>query len=103
MAGAAGHPVKTGHPVKARLGDSSRPFYPGIAERIATFVAAARAEGRDVPVTVFFYGVGTPDELDACAQAGAVRCVFYTANDDRETLERDVTAMERSIRAFNDA
>jgi probable F420-dependent oxidoreductase len=76
-------------------------FYPGIVERIAAFVSAARANGRDLPVTVFFFGVGTPEELTACAEAGAARCAFYTTNVDRETVEREFEEMERAIRSFN--
>jgi len=87
-----------------QYGDGWGPmFYPGIVERIAACVAAAKAEGRDLPVTVFFFGVGTPEELSACAEAGAARCAFYTTNVDRETVEREVEAMEWAIRTFRGA
>jgi probable F420-dependent oxidoreductase len=84
-------------------GDAWGPMHaPGLVERVAAFVDAARAQGRDLPVSVFFFGVGTPEELDAYAEAGAARCVFYTSNLAREVVEQEFEAMGRAIRAFRE-
>jgi len=85
-------------------GDGWGPMHaPGIAERVSSFVASAREQGRDLPVTVFFFGIGAPEELAAYAAAGAARCVFWTTNVDRATVERELEDMERAIRAFRGA
>ena len=85
-------------------GDGWGPMHaPGIVERIAAFVASAREQGRDLPVTVFFFGIGTPEELAAYADAGAARCVLWTTNAERETVERELEDMERAIRVFRGA
>ena len=72
----------------------------GLVERVAAFVATARAQGRDLPVTVFFYGPTAPEVLEDYAHAGAARCVFWLTDAYPETVEREVSAMERAIRSF---
>ena len=72
-------------------------------ERTRNGLVSAREQGRDLPVTVFFFGIGTPEELAAYADAGAARCVFWTTNAERETVERELEDMERAIRAFRGA
>jgi probable F420-dependent oxidoreductase len=83
-------------------GDGWGPMHePGLAERVAAFVASAQAEGRELPVTVFFYGAGRPEELAAYAEAGVARSVFWLPDVSRETVERELEVMERAIRTFN--
>jgi probable F420-dependent oxidoreductase len=82
-------------------GDGWGPMHaPGLVDRVASFVAEARERGRDLPVTVFFFGIGTPEELAAYAAAGAARCVFWTSNATREAVDRELEVMEGAIRAF---
>jgi probable F420-dependent oxidoreductase len=79
-------------------GDAWGPMHaPGLVERVSAF-AAARP---DLPVTVFFFGIASPRELEAYALAGTARCAFYTTNTDLATVEREFEAMERAIRAFD--
>jgi probable F420-dependent oxidoreductase len=78
-------------------GDEWGPMHAaGLVERVAAFTAA----GRDLPVTVFFFGIATPQELEAYAEAGAARCAFYSTNTDLQTVERELEAMEQAIRDF---
>jgi probable F420-dependent oxidoreductase len=82
-------------------GDGWGPMHaPGLPDRVASFVAAARAEGRDLPVTVFFFGIGTPEEIAEYAAAGAARCVFWTSNTSPEAVDRELELMEQAIGAF---
>ena len=85
-------------------GDGWGPMHaPGIADRVASFVASARAAGRDLPVTVFFFGIATREELAAYAAAGAARCVFWTSNTTPQVVERELEDMERAISSFRRA
>jgi len=84
-------------------GDGWGPMHaPGIVERVAAFVAEARNRGRELPVTVFFYGVPPQDVLAAYAAAGAKRCSFSLSEAGAETVEREFPAMERAILAFRE-
>jgi probable F420-dependent oxidoreductase len=83
-------------------GDGWGPMHaPGIVERVATLVASAQAEGRELPITVFFFGVGSPDELEAYAKAGATRIVFWVGDATESAVEREFEVMERAIRSFD--
>jgi len=73
---------------------------PDLADRIAAFVASTNGNGRELPVTVFFYGVGAPEAIERYAEAGAARCVFWLTDSSPETVERELEVMERTIRDF---
>ena len=82
-------------------GDGWGPMHaPGILERVAAFVKSARAEGRDLPVTVFFYGVPAQEVLEAYAEAGTARVSFALSDASPETIERELPEMERAARTF---
>ncbi len=82
-------------------GDGWCPMHgPGVAERVAAFVATARERGRDVTVTVFFYGVPPLEVLEAYLEAGTTRCSFALSEASAETVERELAVMERAIRTF---
>ena len=74
---------------------------PGIADRVAAFVAAAREQGRDLPVSVFFYGIGPPGAIDDYARAGAQRCVFWLTDAKPETVDRELEVMQDAIRTWS--
>ena len=95
----------TGPKAEARVldyGDGWAPIDgPGLVGRVAAFVAAAREQERDLPVTVFFNGIGPPGAIDAYARAGAARCVFWLTDAKPKTVDRELDVMQRAIRTFS--
>jgi probable F420-dependent oxidoreductase len=82
-------------------GDGWAPIHePGLVERVASFVETARAGGRELPVTVFFFGIGSPEELAGYAAAGAARCVFWVGDATPEAVARELEVMDTAIRTF---
>jgi alkanesulfonate monooxygenase SsuD/methylene tetrahydromethanopterin reductase-like flavin-dependent oxidoreductase (luciferase family) len=97
----------TGPKAEARVleyGDGWAPMdLPGVVDRVAAFVAAAREQERELPVTVFFYGTGAPGAIDEYARAGAARCVFWLSDAKPETVDRELDVMQQAIRTFSGA
>jgi probable F420-dependent oxidoreductase len=95
----------TGPKAEARVldyGDGWAPIdVPGLADRIAAFVAAAGERERDLPVTVFFYGVGTPQAIEDYARAGASRCVFWLTDAKPETVHLELEVMHHAVNTFS--
>jgi probable F420-dependent oxidoreductase len=85
-------------------GDGWGPFFPndsGAAERVARFVSLARDQGRELPVTIFFFGLVDARTLEAFAKAGAGRCVFWLTSARPEVVEQELLGeIRRSIRDF---
>src|SRR5581483_1347332 len=73
---------------------------PGLDGRVAAFVRSANGRGRELPVTVFFDGIGTAEAVARYAEAGAVRCVFWLSDAGADTVEREVALIERVIHDF---
>ena len=85
-------------------GDGWAPMHrPGLVDRVASFVSSARERGRELPVSVFFFGIGTPEELAEYASAGTARSVFWVPDATPESVTREVEVMERAIRTFRRA
>ncbi len=88
-------------------GDGWGPFFPneeGAAERVARFVSLTREQGRELPVTIFFFGLAEARTLEAFAEAGAVRCVFWLSSARPEVVEQELLGDIRgSIGEFSGA
>jgi probable F420-dependent oxidoreductase len=73
---------------------------PGLAERIEAFLRSANGNGRELPVTVFFDGIGAPEAIERYADAGAARCAFWLSDASPETVERELEEIDRAICDF---
>ncbi len=73
---------------------------PGLASRVARFCSLSTERGRDLPVTVFFYGLGDARALEELAAAGAARCVFWLTSAERSVVERELEQIRDTIREF---